>query len=117
MQVVVGEISGRKAGYVSAPHDHRAGFAQIGDRDAVLFGVGKGESLHAIGRRPAGIIDVDLDRDRHAMENAQRRAATDRLVGPIRTGDRFLGQVVYYGVEARVHRVQPRQTVLGRLAA
>jgi hypothetical protein len=63
------------------------------------------EGGDAVGRRPALLIDVFLDRDRHAVNHSADATCRQILIRPARLGERLVGVVVRDGVEMRVLRV------------
>ena len=67
---------------------------------------------HAVGIRLARHVDIDLHRDRHAMQRAQRVAACRGLIGGGGFAQRLLAQIDDHGVDRRVggvHAVQMRR--------
>ncbi|GCC49206.1 hypothetical protein chiPu_0033336, partial [Chiloscyllium punctatum] len=78
VQIVVGEPAVRERRCVGAADDDGAGLAEIRDHRAVLGGDDVAERCDAIGGGVTALIDIDLDRDRHAMQHAELRAGSHR---------------------------------------
>ena len=81
VQRVVGEDAHREGGRIGAADDDRAGMLQVGDDRAVFLGDEVLERDDAVVGRQAGLVDVDLGGDRHAVQRRQGMAARAGGVG------------------------------------
>ena len=116
-QRVVGEPAVAELRRVRATDDDRAGLAQVGDhrrvglRDQVLVGD------QPVRRRLSGLVDVLLDRHRHAVQRAEAHAAGDDRVGAFRGFEGVLRQIDRDRVDARVGGMHAVDGGLRRLDA
>ncbi|BBC02081.1 hypothetical protein BE61_75430 [Bradyrhizobium elkanii USDA 61] len=74
MQIVVGEPAVREGRRVGAPDNDGARLAKIRDHRAVLGGDHVAKGNDAVGGGAAALVDIDLDRHRHAVQDAELRA-------------------------------------------
>ena len=72
-------------------------------------------SVDPVGVRLAGLIEVVLDGEGHAVKRPQLGAALDRGVGGLGRGPRLVGEHDRHGVDLGVHRADPRQVRLDDL--
>ena len=109
VQLVAGEPAQRKRRRVGATEHHRAGAQQIVDDRVVGLGDHVLLQRHAIGGGIAGLVHVDLHRDRHAGQRAGVFAARQPLVQGGGLRQRILGSMIDHGVDAGIDGIEPRQ--------
>ncbi len=117
VQIVVGEPAVRERRRVGAPDDDGTRLAEIRDHRAVLGGDDVAECDHAIGGGVTALINIDLDRDRHAMQRAELGARFHLGIRGIRGGQRFVGEHLDHGIQCRVDRGDTVEARLHRVAA
>ncbi len=116
VQGVVGEDAHRERRRVGASDQDGTRAPQVGhdravfDCDQILVG------HHTVVRGVPLLVDIDLGRDRHAMQRAQRLAAGACGVGRVGGGQRFIVHPAHHRVQRGVHRVHARQAGLHRFA-
>ena len=116
MQVVVGEIARRERRHIGAPDDDRSGLLPVRDRRAVGRRDHVLERDHSIGRGAAGIVHVDLDRDRNAVQDAEVVTAAQGFVRAVGGGERLVGKIIDDRIEAWIDGLDPLEAAADRLA-
>ena len=109
VQRVVGEPAHRERRRVGAADDDRACLAQVGHDRAVVHRDRILEGDDAVGGRAAGHVDVDLHRDRHAVQRPERVAGAHRCVRRIGRGQRRRVEDLDEGVQLAVDGSGPAQ--------
>ena len=109
VQLVAGEPAQRKRRRVGATEHHRAGAQQVVDDRVVGLGDHVLLQRHAIGGGIAGLVHIDLHRDRHAGQRAGVFAARQPLVQGGGLRQRILGSMIDHGVDAGIDGIEPRQ--------
>ena len=102
VQLVAGEPAQRKRRRVGATEHHRAGAQQVVDDRVVGLGDHVLLQRHAIGGGIAGLVHIDLHRDRHAGQRAGVFAARQPLVQGGGLRQRILGSMIDHGVDAEL---------------
>jgi hypothetical protein len=115
MDQVGGEPAVRKRRAVGAAENDRTRLAQIVDHRAVGCRDDVALQFQAVGAGKPFLIDVDLDRDRHARQRTQVFVATDRRIDGTGLRQHICRPVVGDGVDRRVDCIQPGQRRRGRL--
>ena len=115
VQLVAGEPAQRKRRRVGATEHHRAGAQQVVDDRVVGLGDHVLLQRHAIGGGIAGLVHIDLHRDRHAGQRAGVFAARQPLVQGGGLRQRILGSMIDHGVDAGIDGIEPRQRALRAL--
>ena len=116
MQRVVGKDAHREGRRVGAADDDGAGMLQVGDDRAVLPGHEVLQGHHAVVGWQPGLVDIDLGRDRHAVQRRQGVAARPGGVGGLRGGTSLLLEHAHDGVDRRIDLVQAGQHRIDRVA-
>ena len=116
MQGVVGEDAHREGGRVGAAHDDRPGMLQVGHDRAVLLRDQVLQWNDAIVGGKARLVDVDLGRDRNAVQRRQGMAARAGGIGRFGFGAGLALQHVHHGVDRRIDLVEPAENGIDRLA-
>ena len=115
MDQVGGEPAIGKRRAVGAAENHGAGLAQIVDHRAVGLRDHVALQLQPVGGGKAFLVDIDLDRDRHAAKRTGILAARDRGIDGRGLRQHVRRPVVDHGVDLRIDRVEPRQRRRRRL--
>ncbi|KWV53290.1 hypothetical protein AS156_08120 [Bradyrhizobium macuxiense] len=117
MQVVVGEPPMGERRCVGSPDDDGACLAQVRDNRTVVAGDDVAEFDHTVGGGAAALVDVDLHRDRDAMQRTEHSAGLARSIGGIRSRKSFIGEHLDDRVQGRVDGCDAIEACLHRLAA
>jgi len=106
-QVVDGIDAKAERRRVGAADDDRPGAFEIRDRRAVRGSEEIAKADDAVGRRASLLVDVFLDRYRHAVQRSERRIrGGDRAIGALRRSARHIGQIDGDRVELAVDLCQ-----------
>ena len=114
-QIVLGvepEAEGRRVG---AADDDGAGRDPVRDHGAVFLGDEIAERHHPVRRGAAGLVDVLLDRHRHAVQRAEGLAPCHGRVGAISGGARGGPEIHGHGVQPRIDGGHPFEARRHRL--
>ena len=105
VQRIVGLVHQQQLRHVGLAQHDRAGAAQPGHErivDRVNLG---GKAVDALGRSSARDVKTFLDRDRHAVQRAERLAALPSPIGFERGGAGLVKQLDHDRVESRIDRL------------
>ena len=115
MQGIVGKGTHREGRGVGPADDDCPRAFEVGDDRGIARGDVVAERDDAVVGRAAGLVGVDLGRDRHPVQWAERLPPCLHLVRFVGGGQRLPFQDAHHRVDLRVDRLQAREARLYRL--
>src|SRR5215475_7966242 len=109
MQTIAGEMAQRKRGCIRAANDNGPGLAQIGNDRVVDLCLEVTLDAQSVRCCVTGLINVDLDRDRHPGEWADLLAPRQALIDLLRRLQGLVGKFRDHGVDHRIDLSEPRE--------
>src|SRR5215510_256896 len=111
MQTIAGEMAQRKRGCIRAANDNGPGLAQIGNDRVVDLCLEVTLDAQSVRRCMTGLINIDLDRNRHPGKWADLLAPRQALIDLLRRLQGLVGKFRDHGVDRRIDPSGPCERV------